>query len=99
VLKKEIDAEAAMAALDAFRDLDLQRHSHEPLLQRVWALHENLSAYDARVNAFLETRDGINVPASAMYALGCSDDPETRDAVNPRSAQPPATRRAAEPAG
>lgn len=32
------------------------------------------------VNAFLEARDGIDVPAfesSAMYALGWSDDPET----------------------
>jgi len=40
----ELDALDARAALDDFRALDLQRHAHEPLLDRVWALRENLSA-------------------------------------------------------
>ena len=40
------DGEAG-AALSELRDLDLERHAHEPLLERVWALRDNLTAYDA----------------------------------------------------
>lgn len=61
VLKRDLDAETAMAALDAFRDLDLQRHPHEPLLQRVWELRENLTAYDAVYVALAEVLDSILV--------------------------------------
>lgn len=59
VLKQDLDEEAALAALDAFRDLDLQRHSHEPLLQRVWALRQNLTAYDAVYVALAEVLDCV----------------------------------------
>ncbi len=37
----------AARALEDLRELDLQRHAHEPLLGRVWALRNNLTAYDA----------------------------------------------------
>src|SRR6185503_11837634 len=47
VLDGEIDAAAAAVALDDLRALDLQRHAHEPLLERVWDLRKNLTAYDA----------------------------------------------------
>jgi len=43
----ELDAREAAAALDDLRSLDLERHGHEPLLDRVWALRDNLTAYDA----------------------------------------------------
>ena len=43
----EINVAAAAVAIDDLRALDLQRHAHEPLLDRVWALRHNLSAYDA----------------------------------------------------
>src|SRR6266851_8402735 len=36
----ELDAAAGAAALEDLRSLDLQRHSHEPLLERVWELRE-----------------------------------------------------------
>ena len=42
----ELDAAAAVA-LEDVHALDLQRHAHEPLLDRVWELRHNLSAYDA----------------------------------------------------
>lgn len=42
-----IDEETAAIALDDLRALDLQRHAHEPLLERVWELRQNLTAYDA----------------------------------------------------
>lgn len=53
----ELDAGSAGRALADLRALDLQRHSHEPLLDRVWALRDNLSAYDAAYVALAEALD------------------------------------------
>ena len=55
----EIDADAAAVALDDFRALDLQRHAHEPLLERVWELRKNMTAYDAVYVALAEVLDTI----------------------------------------
>jgi predicted nucleic acid-binding protein len=55
----EIDADAAEAALDDLQALDLQRHAHEPLLERVWELRKNLTAYDAVYVALAEVLDGV----------------------------------------
>lgn len=53
----EIDAADATAAIGVLRTLDLERHAHEPLLGRVWALRGNLSAYDAVYVALAEALD------------------------------------------
>jgi hypothetical protein len=53
----ELDAAAAAVALDDLHTLDLQRHAHEPLLDRVWELRHNLSAYDAVYVALAEVLD------------------------------------------
>ena len=50
----ELDAAEAAAALEDLSRLDLERHAHEPLLDRVWALRENLTAYDAVYVALAE---------------------------------------------
>src|SRR5512134_3296201 len=42
-----LDPDSGAAALADLRSLDLERHAHEPLLDRVWALRENVTAYDA----------------------------------------------------
>jgi predicted nucleic acid-binding protein len=55
----EIDADAAETALDDLRALDLQRHAHEPMLDRVWELRKNLTAYDAVYVALSEVLDGV----------------------------------------
>ena len=55
----KLDALDARAALDDFRALDLQRHAHEPLLDRVWELRENLSVYDAVYVALAEALDAV----------------------------------------
>ena len=55
----EIDAAAAAVALVDLRALDLQRHAHEPLLERVWDLRKNLTAYDAVYMALAEALDGV----------------------------------------
>lgn len=53
----ELNAVAAADALDDLRALDVERHSHEPLLDRVWALRDNLTAYDAVYVALAEALD------------------------------------------
>jgi predicted nucleic acid-binding protein len=57
VREGEIDPDAAETALDDLRALDLQRHAHEPLLDRVWELRTNLTAYDAVYVALAEVLD------------------------------------------
>lgn len=52
-----IDAAAAQAAIADLRALDLERHAHEHLLDRVWALRENFTAYDAVYLALAEALD------------------------------------------
>ena len=46
-----------VATLDDLRALDIERHGHEALLDRVWALRENLTAYDAVYVALAEALD------------------------------------------
>jgi predicted nucleic acid-binding protein len=57
VREGELDAASAAEAMDGLRALDLERHSHEPLLARVWALRDNLTAYDAVYVALAEALD------------------------------------------
>ena len=57
VREGEIEPSSAATALDDLRSLDLERHAHEPLLGRVWALRENLTAYDAVYVALAEALD------------------------------------------
>ena len=53
----DLDATSAASALQDLRSLDLERHAHEPLLDRIWALRENLTAYDAAYVALAEALD------------------------------------------
>jgi predicted nucleic acid-binding protein len=64
----ELDATAAAVALDDLRALDLRRHSHEPLLDRVWDLRENLSAYDAVYVALAEALDSVLLTCDGRLA-------------------------------
>lgn len=47
----------ARESLDDFQSLDLQRHAHEPMLDRIWEMRKNLSAYDAAYVALAEVLD------------------------------------------
>ena len=60
-----LEASDAAAALEDLRALDLQRHPHEPLLDRIWALRNNLSAYDATYVALAEALDTIVLTCDA----------------------------------
>jgi predicted nucleic acid-binding protein len=53
----EISSATAKTALEDLRSLDVERHAHEPLLERVWALRENLTSYDAVYVALSEVLD------------------------------------------
>jgi predicted nucleic acid-binding protein len=59
VREGEIDTEEASVAIDDLRALDLQRHAHEPLFDRVWELRDNLTAYDAVYVALTETLGAV----------------------------------------
>ena len=57
VREGEVESADAAAALEHLRALDIERHAHEPLLARIWALRENLTAYDATYVALAEALD------------------------------------------
>lgn len=50
-----LSPDRAALALEHLWELRITRHSHEPLLGRVWELRENLTAYDAVYVALAET--------------------------------------------
>ena len=64
----ELGPADAAAALEDLRALDLQRHAHEPLLERVWELRPNLSAYDAVYIALAEVLDTVLLTCDSRLA-------------------------------
>jgi predicted nucleic acid-binding protein len=52
----------ALADWQAFR---VYRYAHEPLLQRVWELRENITAYDA---AYVALAEGLEAP---LFTCDC----------------------------
>ena len=55
----DIDADEAAQAVATLRDLPLERHRHDDLLDRVWALRRNLTAYDAVYVALAEALGAV----------------------------------------
>ena len=56
VSRGELPAGRAQQALEVLSVFPLARYGHEPLLDRIWALRENLTAYDA---AYVALADGL----------------------------------------
>ena len=52
-------ADRASDARDDFADLALSRYPHEPFIDRIWELRNDLSAYDA---AYLALAEAISIP-------------------------------------
>ena len=50
----EISPQRAQDAIAAFTEMPLERHPHWPLLNRIWELRHNLTAYDAAYVALAE---------------------------------------------
>lgn len=63
-----LEAGAGAAALADLRALDLERHSHEALLERAWSLRENVTAYDAVYVALAEALDAPLLTCDARLA-------------------------------
>ena len=61
-------------ALDHWRNLDVERYSHEPFLGRVWQLRDNVAAYDAIYVALAEALSTVLVTGDRKLvgALGVS---------------------------
>jgi len=53
----EIDGERGRMALADLADFPLRRYPHDVLLPRIWALRNNLTAYDAAYVALAEALD------------------------------------------
>lgn len=59
VRQGDLDSREAEVAIEDLRSLDLQRHAHEPLLDRVWDLRKNMTAYDAVYVALADALDAV----------------------------------------
>ncbi|WP_017936018.1 type II toxin-antitoxin system VapC family toxin [Nocardioides sp. Iso805N] len=63
-----LDPAAAETALAHHAALRLRRHSHRPLLSRIWELRDNLSPYDASYVALAERLDARLITSDARLA-------------------------------
>jgi predicted nucleic acid-binding protein len=68
VREGELDVDGAGAALADLRALDVERHAHEPLLDRVWSLRASLTAYDAVYVALAEALDATLLTCDGRLA-------------------------------
>ena len=55
-------------ALEDLRDLPLTRYAHEPFLDRIWELRENLTAYDGAYVALAEALGARLLTSDARLA-------------------------------
>jgi predicted nucleic acid-binding protein len=56
---REIDGERGRAALADLAEFPVRRYPHDFLLQRIWELRNNLTAYDA---AYVALAEALNAP-------------------------------------
>jgi predicted nucleic acid-binding protein len=79
VLRGDLDARVAGRAIEVWGSLGISRLAVRGLLGRVWALRENLSAYDATYVALAEALDVPLVTADGR--LGRAPGPRCTIAV------------------
>lgn len=63
-----ISPERAVKALDVFRHAPIEKHAHRLLGPRIWALRDNLTAYDAAYFALAELLDAPLWTRDAKFA-------------------------------
>jgi predicted nucleic acid-binding protein len=68
VMRGRLGMAEAREVLDDFADLDLLRYEHLGLMDRVWALRDNLTPYDALYVALAEWHDEPLVTTDARLA-------------------------------
>lgn len=64
----DLSAPRARQALEDLADLGIEHYSHEPFLDRMWALRANLTAYDAAYVALAEALDAPLMTLDARLA-------------------------------
>jgi predicted nucleic acid-binding protein len=68
VLAQQVSVEDGWSALDTWRRLAVTRYAVHTLLDRVWDLRDNVSAYDASYVALAESFDCTLVTADARLS-------------------------------
>jgi predicted nucleic acid-binding protein len=68
ILRGTVSPERARLALSRLRDTQLTRYPHTYLMERMWELRENLSAYDAAYVALAEALDAPLITMDARLA-------------------------------
>ncbi len=68
VRDRDLSLARATEALSDYRDLGIERFSHELLLERAWELRTNLTAYDAAYVALAELLDAPLLTADQRLA-------------------------------
>ena len=75
LLRGEIDNRRGGEALADLMGMSIERHGHQPLLERIWRLRHNLTAYDAAYLALAERLDATLLTLdSALASVGGHGD-------------------------
>ena len=61
----DLSTSRARQALEDLADLGIEHYSHEPFLDRMWALRSNLTAYDA---AYVTIAEALDAPLLTLDA-------------------------------
>ncbi len=69
-LRGTVSPQRARLAVRRLRDTQLARYPHTPLMERIWELRENLTAYDAAYVALAEALGAPLVTLDARLAQG-----------------------------
>ncbi len=56
-----LDADRALEAVEDLRDMPVTRHAHDALIERIWELRHNVTAYDAAYLALGEALGAVVV--------------------------------------
>lgn len=68
VLSGDLSASRASAGLDLLAAMPLVRHQHTAMLPRIWALRDNLTAYDGAYVALAEGLSAVLLTRDARLA-------------------------------
>jgi predicted nucleic acid-binding protein len=69
----DIDARHGREALADLASMSIERHGHHPLLERIWQLRHNLTAYDAAYLALAERLDAPLLTLDSRLASVAGD--------------------------
>lgn len=73
VAGRQLEVERAEGALEDLGELPVVYHAHSPLRERVWALRDRLTAYDATYVALAEALDATLVTADGRLARAAGE--------------------------